>query len=187
MKTSILRALCAGILGLNATWASAASLGLGESADFRIDLSGQGALVLERFGASCNDAALCDVGNGGLLSIGESLGFAVGTVRGADDLFAGGFTATASNVDAFSRSMQGDLTIAASVTELFLRVTAVNAPITVTGANLSTFDGGFSVFNGVELSPTPVPLPASGLVLVGGLAAFAVMRRRTAKKDVAHV
>lgn len=186
MLKRILGAACGVLFGLSATWGHAATVGIGDSVDFRIDLSAFGALTLERFGASCNVIPACDVGNGALLSLGESLGFAVGSVRGADDLFSGGFTASASNVDAFSRSLGTDLTIDASVTELFLRITALDAPITVTAANLSTFEGGFAVFRAEELPPI-VPLPASGLVLLGGLGALVAIRRRKAEKESTHV
>lgn len=158
---------------------TAATLAPGESVDFRVDLSAQGALTINRYSAACNGVATCGTGPGLLLAIGESLDYSIGTVRGANDLFSTRITATTFNIDATSRPIAGGFAVAASVDALFIRVAAVDDPLNITAAALSQ-NTPFAVFAGVELAPEvlPVPLPVSAGFLLAGLAALRLPRLR---------
>ena len=75
----------------------------------------------------------------------------------------------------------GALPVAASIGELFLSVTAVDAPITVSGANLAAFSPSFQVFTGAELPVAVVPVPPAIGLLLGGLAALGWAGKRSRK------
>ncbi|WP_095589900.1 VPLPA-CTERM sorting domain-containing protein [Actibacterium ureilyticum] len=171
-------ALAAGMIfgGLSA---QAATLAIGESVDFEVDTSALGAFTINRYGMSCTDPALCGLGSdpgGTLLDQGNSLSVAGGTIRGGSDLFNLTFTGRFSDVDAFSAPVAGGAAVAAGQASVFLRITAVDQALNISGANISSYDLG--VFRGVELSP--VPLPAGGALLCGALAGLAFVRRKRA-------
>lgn len=127
-------------------------------------------MTLNGYSAACNDVALCGTGPGLLLGIGESLDYSIGTARGESDLFSTRVTATGFNIDAFSRPIAGGIAIDGPVEALFLRITAVDDPISITAAGLSQ-NVPFAVFSGTLLTPelVPVPGPLGGPLLAGAL------------------
>lgn len=163
-----------------ATGAQSATLAQGESADFRFDLSALGDVALRSYGASCSSGLFCI--NNGLVMVGPGggLDFAVGLTRGGSGVFGDTlFAPRGSDALSIAESISPTVAVAASVSELFVRVTALNGPAVVGSTNLS-FDGASpATLFGTELAAvTPVPTPAAMGGLLTGVAAFMVLRRR---------
>lgn len=188
IKKQLARAAFCAMAALAPFSASATVLQTGQSTDFKVDFSNEGDVTLNGWTVSCFDRLACPMGSGffagtEMLGAGESLDFAVGSSLGAADLFTASFTNGPLARPAVSEAFPSDLFIAAAVDDVFLRITATNGEIAVNEASLRIFANGIDVltpiiFEGVEVQPamTPVPLPASGMLLLAAGLGFAGMR-----------
>ena len=170
------RATLAGLVALATSAVSAATLEPGQTADFAIDLSGEGALSLNRYGYACNDPSVCFSGGPGQLAAGASLTFDIGSSRGASDYASLVYTQSSSfSGDAFNAPMGTTLDFPAAADTVFVRIGAVDDAFTVNSVVLSAF--GVGVFRGSELPPEPVPVPPALPLGLSGLAALLIMRQ----------
>lgn len=180
--THFRKLVTASIFAILASGAHAATLGVGESADFRFDLSTLGDVGLRGYGASCASDASCVLGGLVMLQVGGGLNYEIGLARGASDIFEDTlFPPRGQDAISISDSISPTIAIAASVQELFVRVTAFNETAIVGSTNLS-FDGANpATLFGTELAPAAVPTPGALGGMMTALAAFVFMRRRAAR------